>query len=74
MLSFKPGSLFSIVLVTKLNSSLAYVELYVTLGTIFFRFPDLAPNDITDKDLVMHDLFGSTMEENATLLHCHKST
>jgi len=74
MLFLKPGSLFRIDIVTKWDFRLAYVELYVTIGTLFYRFSDLKPNDITDKDIVPFDRFGSAMEDSATLLHVHKAT
>lgn len=40
-------------------SSLAYCELYVTLGTLFRRFEHLKGNQLSPEDLVYDDYFSS---------------
>jgi hypothetical protein len=40
------------------NSSLAYLELYVGIGTIFRKFENLRIFETTEKDLVFDDIFG----------------
>lgn len=41
------------------HSSLAYCELYVTLGTLFRRFEHLKVNKLSPEDLVYDDYFSS---------------
>ena len=49
--------------------SLAYCELYVTLGTLFRRFENLKANDLTDEDREYNDYFSGQHPLNATKFH-----
>lgn len=47
-------------------SSLAWCELYLTLGTLFRRFENLEGNHLTDEDLAYNDYFSAQIPINAT--------
>jgi hypothetical protein len=47
-----------------LISSLAYLELYVGIGTIFRRFENLRVFETTQEDLVFDDFFGTYFPKN----------
>ena len=49
--------------------SLAYCESYVTVGTLFRRFPDLTGNELSPEDLVYDDYFSSYNPLSAKKLH-----
>ena len=49
--------------------SLAYCELYVTVGTLFRRFPKLKGNKLSAEDLVYDDYFSSYNPLSAKKFH-----
>ncbi|KAL8839813.1 MAG: hypothetical protein Q9176_004216 [Flavoplaca citrina] len=51
------------------RSSLAYCELYVTIGTLFRRFPNLQGNDLVGEELAYDDYFSSYTPLHARKLH-----
>jgi len=48
---------------------LAYCELYVSLGTLFRRFPTMKSNVLTPADLVYDDYFSGYHPTSATKFH-----
>jgi hypothetical protein len=52
-----------------LDSSLAYCELYCTLGTIFRRFENLQSNRLTEEDLSYNDYFTTHHPIGAAKFH-----
>jgi hypothetical protein len=52
-----------------MSFSLAYCELYVTLGTLFRRFKHLQVNGMTPADLEFEDWFGPYPLKDSRLLH-----
>lgn len=51
------------------TSSLAYYELYITLGTFFRRFKQLQVDGMTRADLEFEDWFGPYPLKDSRLLH-----
>jgi len=51
------------------HSSLAYCELYVTLGTLFRRFEHMKANKLSPEDLVYDDYFSSYHPLEAEKFH-----
>jgi hypothetical protein len=51
------------------HSSLAYCEIYVTLGTLFRRFECLKANKLSPEDLVYDDYFSSYHPLKAEKFH-----
>jgi hypothetical protein len=51
------------------QSSLAYCELYVTIGTLFRRFSDLKGNDLTLEDRAYNDYFSAQNPVDAKKFH-----
>lgn len=49
--------------------SLAYCELYVTIGTLFRKFPDLKGNDLSAEDTVYNDYFSAQNPVDAKKFH-----
>lgn len=52
-----------------LRSSLAYCELYITLGTLFRHFKTLKSNKLTDEDRAYNDYFSAQTPLDATKFH-----
>jgi hypothetical protein len=48
---------------------LAYCELYVSLGTLFRRFPAMKSNVLTPADLVYDDYFSGYHPQGSTKFH-----
>jgi hypothetical protein len=53
------------------SHSLAYCELYVSLGTFFRRFEDLQSNELTEYDRTYDDYFSPYYAEDTNLLHIY---
>jgi cytochrome P450 len=54
---------------TLCSNSLAYCELYATLGTVFRRFENLKSNVLTDEDRAYNDYFSGQHPLDATKFH-----
>jgi hypothetical protein len=55
-----------------LFNSLAYCELYVTLGSVFRRFENLKANDLTEEDRAYNDYFSGQHPLDATKFHVNQ--
>lgn len=54
---------------TNISFSLAYCEIYVTLGTLFRRFANLKGNELSQEDLAYNDYFSSQNAMDAKKFH-----
>ena len=55
-----------------LFNSLAYCELYVTLGSVFRRFENLKANDLSEEDRAYNDYFSGQHPLDATKFHVNQ--